>query len=168
MCSVSVLLPFDHFQLRASQGIVLLPPLGTAISGSYIAPCANALLGRAPPADGVEFLVKAGSPEPVMTRHLWAAARAARPVAAGAAATSTSTATAARPTDARASERVGGVRIVFLSHPASRVTSRGFRPGGRKRFRNNTQAVTAKSSPFVAIRHACRSHPSETFRNMLQ
>src|SRR3954453_16438695 len=120
MCKVSVLLPFDHFQVRASQGIVLLPPLGTAISGSYIAPSANALLGRPPPAYGLKFFVNAGSPEPVITRHLWAAASAARPVAAGAAGASTSTASAARPAVATASERVGGVRIVVLSHPSQR------------------------------------------------
>src|SRR5262245_45189848 len=71
--SVSVLLPLLHFQLRASHGIVLLPPAGTTISGSYIAPWTNALLGRPPPAYGLKLRVKAGSPDPVITRHLWAA-----------------------------------------------------------------------------------------------
>src|SRR3954447_21027672 len=116
MCSVSVLLPFDHFQLRASQGMVFLPPLGTAISGSYIAPCAKALLGRPPPAYGLKFFVNAGSPEPVITRHLCAAAAAARPVAAGATAVSTSTASAASPAVPTASERIRRGRMVVLSH----------------------------------------------------
>jgi hypothetical protein len=31
---VSVLLPFDHFQLRASHGFVWTPPAETAMSGS--------------------------------------------------------------------------------------------------------------------------------------
>src|SRR5436190_843899 len=60
MCSVSVLLPFVHFQVRASHGSVLAPPLGTTTSGSYIAPWANVLLGRPPPAYGLKFFVKAG------------------------------------------------------------------------------------------------------------
>src|SRR5947208_1741508 len=105
MCSVSVLLPLLHFQLRASHGIVLLPPVGTAISGSYMAPWTIELLGRPPPAYGLKFLTKAGSPEPVITRHRWAAWMLPAPsVAAGAAAELARIASAAA--EAVASEQV--------------------------------------------------------------
>src|SRR5438445_8902054 len=56
------------------------------------------LLGRPPPAYGLKFLVKAGSPDPVITRH-WcpAVVEPAPSVAAGAAALPRSAALAARP-----------------------------------------------------------------------
>src|SRR5438128_406804 len=87
-----------------------------------------ALVGRPPPVKGLKFLVKAGSPEPVITRHLWAADESTRPVAAGAEALTESTASEASAAVATASERVGRVRIGVLSHPAGRVISRRFRP----------------------------------------
>src|SRR6478609_5141955 len=119
MCRVRVLLLFVHFQLRASQGTVLAPPAGTTISGSYIAPCTNALLGSVPPAYGLKFFVNVGSPDPAITRHLWAEAAkvSARPVAAGAAELTVSTASDMTPVAATASERMRRKRIVVLSHP---------------------------------------------------
>ena len=99
--SVSVLLPFDHFQVRASHGTAGSPPSGEMTSGSYIAPLMNCPLGRPVAVYGLKFLTNAGSPDPVMTRHLCAAVRvsadgaAPRVDAAGDTVATTSTASAA-------------------------------------------------------------------------
>src|SRR4051795_721578 len=67
------------------------------------------LLGRPPPADGLKFLVNAGSPDPVMTRHLCAVLTLTTPapsVAAGAEALLARNARAATDRTPVASERV--------------------------------------------------------------
>ncbi len=71
--SVSVLLPLLHFQLRASHGTGLRPPWPVTIRGSKNAPWTMEPLGSPVAVYGLKFLTKAGSPEPVMTRHLWPA-----------------------------------------------------------------------------------------------
>src|SRR5438067_2097709 len=76
-----------------------------------------AFVGRPPPAYGLKFLVKAGSPDPVITRHEWVAR-----VAAGAAAvptrrteTPTRAATAAAPAEDRMGRRLRRIRVSFLA-----------------------------------------------------
>src|SRR6266700_2547642 len=63
-------------------------------------------VGRPPPAYGLKFLVKAGSPDPVMTRHLWAAGAAALSTAAGVAVLRTAASAAQPAATAMTTQRV--------------------------------------------------------------
>src|SRR5262249_38796572 len=95
-----------------------------------------AFVGRPPPGYGLTFLVKAGSPDPVITRHLWSAFGPATAAGAAPVATSTAVAASAAAIGMAASRR--GVRklrrITVLSRPASGEQRRTGRV--RKRFRN--------------------------------
>src|SRR6266511_600787 len=96
------------------------------------------LLGRPPPAYGLKFLVKAGSPDPVMTRHLWPALVVPAPsVAAGAVELPRRTETPTRPAIERM--RVGR-RLRRIGCPFSPRSGRlNGSAGYRKRFRNRYQ-----------------------------
>src|SRR5438874_177167 len=122
------------------------------------------LLGRPPPAYGLKFLVKAGSPDPVMTRHLWPALAVPAPsVAAGAEAPLARTARAASARAAVASERVRVVRRIGCP----------FSPGSgeiavdlqlvRKRFRNGYHVSEAEVKPSPA---KCVQIRRSWFRNV--
>jgi hypothetical protein len=71
---VSVLLPLLHFQLRASHGTGLQAAFGRDDQRLVERPWTNEPLGRPVAVYGLKFLMNVGSPEPVMTRHLWPAA----------------------------------------------------------------------------------------------
>src|SRR5438552_18852538 len=64
-----------------------------------------ALVGRPPPAYGLKFFVKAGSPDPVITRHWCPAFGPARAAGAAPVATSTAVAASAAATGMAASRR---------------------------------------------------------------
>ena len=100
------------------------------------------LLGRPPPAYGLKFFVKAGSPDPVMTRHLWAGGRTrsvGRRGRGGAAREERESAEREGGGGERGGADGASHRLSFLAR--RRAIQRVIHLG-RKRFRNCYQVVT--------------------------
>src|SRR5216683_1139437 len=103
------------------------------------------LLGRPPPAYGLKFLVKAGSPDPVMTRHWWPAVVEPAPsVAAGAAALPRSAAVAARPAAAAVANQRGRM-LRRIGCPFSPGVGRLIFTRGPKMFRKRLPRIRPQS-----------------------
>src|SRR6266516_708154 len=126
--------------------------------------------GRPPPAYGLKFLVKAGSPEPVITRQLCALAAVPLSTAAGVAvareATSATHPTATAGASQRVVRRLRRIGLSFLARVRGRFL------GDLMKAENVSGTVTtffqSKSSPLTQIPRKLGLLASGTFRNVLQ